>query len=152
MDKMAKLRDKFGEIYHLDLGYYKWNLVSNPKLIEIIANNESFQQKASGYHVMKDWLGNGLLTSMGHQWFTRRKALTPAFHFKILEKFTLVMNKQSDILLKCIQKEQNEKISENFDIFGVIKSYTLDVICETSMGVSCEAQSGNSDYANAVNV
>jgi cytochrome P450 family 4 len=150
---MVKLRDKFGEIYHMDLGYYKWNLASSPKLVEMIANNESFQQKANGYDVAKDWLGNGLLTSTGHQWFVRRKALTPAFHFKILEKFVQVMAKQCDILVGRLHNVEKEIEDANgyFDIFEFFKSYTLDNICETSMGVCCDAQGGKSEYAHAIN-
>jgi len=71
-------------------------------------------------------LGLGLLTSTGPEWRKRRKMLTPAFHFKILEDFIPIMNEQSDVLISVL-REATKK--EFIDISDVIIPCTLDIIC-----------------------
>ena len=63
----------------------------------------------------------------GSKWQSRRKLLTPAFHFKILEDFVHVFNEQSQILVdKLNQVAVKEK---DFNIFPFITLCTLDIIC-----------------------
>ena len=50
----------------------------------------------------KPWLGTGLLLSTHQKWRVRRKLLTPAFHFRILEDALDVFNAQGQILGKVI--------------------------------------------------
>lgn len=52
-------------------------IITNPKHIE----------KSFTYKFLHTLLGTGLLTSTGEKWFSRRKLLTPAFHFNILNGF-----------------------------------------------------------------
>ena len=52
--------------------------------------------------------------------------LTPAFHFKILEDFTPVMNEQSNILVNNLRNACNKPF---IDIREPIVQCTLDVIC-----------------------
>lgn len=63
--------------------------------------------------------------SLGSKWHKRRKLLTPAFHFKILEDFVHVFNEQSAVLIGKL----SEKVGQEFDIFPFITLCTLDVIC-----------------------
>lgn len=75
------------------------------------------------------------MTSTGSKWHTRRKAITPAFHFKILEQFPVVMDEQVAVLI--------EKWKRKLGVFDICEDITLlsmDIICETSMGVSIKAQ------------
>lgn len=82
--------------------------------------------KSNEYNYIMPWLGTGLLTSTGQKWLSRRKIITPAFHFKILEDFVEVFDKQSSILAKKLKK--NEGRGE-FDIFPLTALCALDVIC-----------------------
>lgn len=99
-----------------------------------------------------NWLGDGLVTSSKTKWKTRRKILTPAFHFRILDDFLPVINEQSTILVKKIKNMRQTNPSNSvLDIVPIITLCTLDVICETAMGikVGCQANS-NHDYVQSL--
>lgn len=66
------------------------------------------------------------MTSTGDKWHAMRKIITPTFHFKILEKFCEVFDKQSTILVDCLEKYVNE---DSFDVVPYITNCALDVIC-----------------------
>ena len=55
--------------------------------------------------------------------------LTPAFHFKILEKYVDVFNANGSILCENLAKEAGGKA---FDVYEYIKLYALDNICGKS--------------------
>lgn len=62
-------------------------LITDPKDAEVILGSQKLIDKSDEYDFIAQWLGTGLLISTGQKWFTRRKAITPTFHFKILEQF-----------------------------------------------------------------
>jgi cytochrome P450 family 4 len=82
--------------------------------------------KSDEYDYIMPWLATGLLTSTGKKWLNRRKIITPAFHFKILEDFVEVFDKQSSILAKKLKKFEGRG---EFDIFPLTALCALDVIC-----------------------
>ena len=45
------------------------------------------------------WLGISLLTSTGKAWKAKRRMLTPAFHFKILQNYAAVNIAQTNVFL-----------------------------------------------------
>lgn len=62
----------------------------------------------------------------GNKWQGRRKILTPAFHFKILEDYLKVFNINSQILVEKL----GEKVGEPFvDITSYVTLCALDIIC-----------------------
>ncbi|KAL7646988.1 UNVERIFIED_CONTAM: hypothetical protein RMT77_002245 [Armadillidium vulgare] len=74
--------------------------------------------------------------------------LTPTFHFKILEDFMEVFNQQSNKLVQNLQRNADGK---PFNIFRYVTLCTLDIILETAMGRSINAQDNeNSDYVRAI--
>ena len=95
------------------------------------------------------------MTSTGAKWIKRRKILTPAFHFSILEEFIEVFDSQTTVLVENLKKFDSEVV----DIFPFIASCALDVICgeknynlcfkkikliifiETAMGIKLNSQS-----------
>ena len=109
----------------------------------------------------------------GSKWSTRRKLLTPTFHFKILGDFIHIFNEQSQVLIQQLNAALVTQ-KDGFDIYPFITRCTLDIICgmlslfdesiftiifmfffkfisETAMGCNIEAQTRvDSEYLLAV--
>lgn len=69
--------------------------------------------------------------STGNKWRSRRKLLTPTFHFTILEDFLDVMNEQANILVDKLENHVNQGA---FNCFVHITLCALDIICGKSEG------------------
>ncbi|KAJ2949959.1 hypothetical protein O0L34_g11282 [Tuta absoluta] len=125
---------EFNRIYTLKMGALRVSVnIFHPDDIETIYSTTAHNEKHLPYNFMRPWLCEGLLISNGEKWKQRRKLLTPAFHFNILRKFCLTFNEQTERLLKSVEAETEK---EKTDIWPLITKTTLNIMCETSMGIS----------------
>ncbi|XP_049530223.1 cytochrome P450 4d2-like [Anopheles darlingi] len=145
-DKLMEYFYRYGTIVRLDILTKCWMIFSSPTDLERIISSNEYNRKSNDYDILQEWLGNGILLDHGNSWFTNRRALTGAFHFKILDSYVPVFEEQADVLVRKLLATAGEPV----DIFPIAKLYTLDVILETSMGVQCEAQIKDSEYVRAV--
>ncbi|XP_055923185.1 cytochrome P450 4d2-like isoform X2 [Eupeodes corollae] len=115
------------------------------KDIQEVLGNKALAKKNRMYSMLHMWLGDGMLLSYGPKWCTRRKIITPTFHFKILEQFIEVFDSQSCILVKKLKSHADGQTP--FDIHDYIGLATLDVISQTAMGTVINAQTDeNCEY------
>ncbi|XP_063166746.1 cytochrome P450 4V2 [Candoia aspera] len=130
------------------IGPLPYIILYHQDTVEVILRSSTFIKKSYLYQFLQPWLGTGLLTSSGKKWHSRRKMLTPTFHFTILVDFLEVMNEHADILVQKLEKHLDK---DPFDCISYIVLCTLDIICETAMGKNIGAQKDkNAEYIKAV--
>ncbi|CAH1168151.1 unnamed protein product [Phyllotreta striolata] len=148
-EKMREWSRTHGPLYLVSMTYlFPVVFISGPEAFEKIAGTTKNIQKGFAYNCLNLWLGEGLLTSSGSQWHTRRKILTPAFHFSILQQFVKVFNKETARLVEVLKGEIG-KPSTN--VVPLISQFTLYSISETSMGTSLNLDSEqDKNYVSAI--
>ncbi|XP_055635295.1 cytochrome P450 4d2-like [Toxorhynchites rutilus septentrionalis] len=143
---LRKYAKEYGTAYKFCFAYDYTLIFAKPEIVEKIVNTQLFASKSQDYDKVAEWIGYGLLISKGEKWFRRRKILTPAFHFKVLESFVRVFNEQSNVLCRKLASFDNSEV----DIFPLLKMFTLDVVCESALGYKCHALTESSFYPTAV--
>ncbi|XP_074031334.1 uncharacterized protein [Leptinotarsa decemlineata] len=140
----------YGPIYRIDMtSLYPGVNITGAEEFEAIAGPMKHIQKAPIYFFLNRWLGEGLLTSTGSKWQTRRKILTPAFHFSILQQFVGVFNNETKKLVEVLRNE-TEKTSTN--VFPLISEFTLNTIAESSMGTKLNQKTKkDKEYITSIN-
>lgn len=104
-------------------------LMGNPKDVEVVLGTLRFNDKAGEYKALEPWLKEGLLVSRGRKWHKRRKIITPAFHFKILDQFVDIFERESRVMLKNLEKERLRQGQTGFNLYDWIALCTMDTIC-----------------------
>lgn len=120
-----KFYDELGSFFYFTIPGNTKIVISDAKIAEQILTSQRLIEKSSEYDLISAWLGTGLLISNGKKWFQRRKIITPAFHFKILEQFVDSFHKHGDVFVEKLKSFQGKEI----DVFPLISLYALDVIC-----------------------
>ncbi|XP_057365879.1 cytochrome P450 4c3-like [Daphnia carinata] len=153
IDYLHEWRQHF-PILRFWLGPFPIFLLYTPEGTEALLGSNKLIDKSREYQYLHPWLNTGLLTSTGTKWHGRRKMLTPTFHFKILEDFIDIFNKQSVVLVQKLREAHQDMLAKNGDrinLFPYVARCTLDIICETAMGRHVDAQLNNdSEYVKAV--
>jgi cytochrome P450 len=65
----------------------------------------------------------------GDKWRPRRKLLTPAFHFKILDEFMPTFNEKSMASVAKMEEILGTAGSKEIDVFSIMTDPVFDVFC-----------------------
>ncbi|KAK8783631.1 hypothetical protein V5799_010004, partial [Amblyomma americanum] len=140
---------KYGR-YLMYIGFTPWLDIYKAEYVEEVLSSNKILMKGPEYKLLQRWLGTGLLTSTAEKWRSRRRLLTPSFHFRILEDFVPTINSESMILAAKLDRLSRE--NKTFDFVSLITLCTLDIICKTIMGTTISAQTNeHNPYVAAVN-
>ncbi|XP_075153111.1 putative cytochrome P450 4ac1 isoform X3 [Haematobia irritans] len=122
-----------------------YNIVT-PEESAAVFQSTTMLEKTPMYGLIKEFLGDGLLISSDRKWFQRRKLLTPAFHFNVLQTFNDIFKEESLKLLKKLHSLPKEEIEVN----DIVTEFTLNNVIETALGVSLDDQSGSAQYRKTI--
>ena len=114
----------------------KWYLGPSPLLMlyhpeplrEFFSNTTTLLNKSGDYDPLEKWLGSGLLISRNEKWHKRRKMLTPAFHFKILDDAQMIFNEQ----VRTLQAVELVTITNRLSISMVKCFHLIHLMYSTS--------------------
>jgi len=153
LQRLMDIADKFDKTERKITHYWGHPvlLVYHPDSVQpIFTSTSTLLNKSLEYNFMEAWLGDGLLISSNKKWHTRRKILTPAFHFQILKSALNIFNEQADVLVDVLHQDfvLEKKCG---DIFPYVQRAALDMILETAMGVTMGTQmKQRSDYLDHI--
>ena len=137
IDYVEQFKKKYGKIYRLWVLHQASVFILDVKYLEVVLGSQQMIRKSQLYDFIEGWLGRGLLMSWGKKWHSRRKIITPTFHFKILEQFVEIFDQQSTVMVEKLYKKADGKTE--IDIFPVICLCALDIITGKS-DLKCSAQ------------
>lgn len=80
---------------------------------EIILTNSVLLDKPFQYKLLRNWLGNALLTSSGNNWREQRKLISKVFHNQVVKRFSKIINRHAVNLSR--QLLSNSKSRELLD-------------------------------------
>uniref|UniRef100_T1GKN6 Cytochrome P450 n=1 Tax=Megaselia scalaris TaxID=36166 RepID=T1GKN6_MEGSC len=83
---IRNLSNKYQESFLLHVVLGSAYQIIRAEDLEDVMKEPDLITKGIYYHFLEDFLGEGLLLSTDKKWHSRRKLLTPSFHFNILER------------------------------------------------------------------
>uniref|UniRef100_A0A131Z278 Cytochrome p450 4v2 n=1 Tax=Rhipicephalus appendiculatus TaxID=34631 RepID=A0A131Z278_RHIAP len=143
LEVTAKLFNYFNEMFktvydqEVTVAFYgpqPFLIATTPKSIECILTNSQNLNKAFLYEMMKPWIGNGILMIEKGKWRSRRKVLTPAFHFRVLDDYAPIMNRRAREMITRL----NTMGTDFFDVVPVVRFAAFGILFETALGVQID--------------
>ncbi|XP_039749255.1 cytochrome P450 4d2-like [Pararge aegeria] len=117
------------------LNHILYLLMVDPVDLEMVL--KTCMEKDDLHRFIRKVIGYGGIFAPVPIWRRRRKILLPAFSPKIVEGFVEVFSEQSQIITRKLASLCGP---EPFNLWPVISAYSLDSVCETTMGVKVNAQ------------
>ncbi|XP_015187259.1 PREDICTED: cytochrome P450 4C1-like [Polistes dominula] len=152
LQEVWKMSNKCYPIFKVWTFHFAGVALLDPKDIEVLLKSNEYIEKGIIYKYLMPWFSTGLLISGGQKWHLRRKMLTPAFHFNILNYYFNILNEESQNLVKYLKKEGNGNYVVK-DLQTLISQYTLNAICRAALGIQLKENGElETKYRNAVHI
>jgi cytochrome P450 len=133
-----------GDVVRLRLGPTVAHLLSHPRGIRHVLQTRHpiYTKNTPGVVRLRDFLGNGLLTSDGDFWRKQRRTAQPAFHRERIQAFASLMSTATGQMLDAWDRRL-EAGSARIDIAEEMMALTLRIVAEALFG----AEVGSTTHA-----
>jgi cytochrome P450 len=113
-------------------------LVNHPDLIEsVLVKNHANFVKSKDYRVLRNTLGDGLLTSEGDFWRRQRRLMQPAFHRDRIAAYAAVMTAYAERMLAAW------KDGEERDLHRDMMQLTLEIVAKSLFDADVSRDAGD---------
>ncbi len=101
-ESLARMREyfaRYGDTYRVFAparGVYNWVINHPDDIKRVLLSNHRNYTKGEGMDRVKILLGNGIMTSEGDFWRRQRRMIQPAFHRRVLDRFSDLIGRVND--------------------------------------------------------
>jgi len=136
----AALTQKYGGLVRLWRGPF-FPIIAIYHAVEAKEILKNSHPKATAYSWVDYWLGSGLLTATTANglWKRKRRMITPAFHFNIIQRYIPLFGTHSEKLIEKWLDEAKRNPGKPIDIVANITTSALDIIGECAFGYHFDA-------------
>lgn len=120
-----RIVSEYGLFCKILLGPIRLIIMSDPYDIEALLVDQKVLEKSEEYQITQVWIGSGILTASKDKWAPRRKITNVGFHFKNLQEFVKIFEKNSKILVGKLKKYDGKILN----VFPLVQLCALDNIC-----------------------
>lgn len=101
-DIYMSMAREYGDVVRMGAGPWRVYFVSHPDHVKHVLqdNNHNYGKQYAFNELLKQVIGNGLLTSEGEVWRRRRRLAQPAFHRRQIENFATTMVDETTAMLE----------------------------------------------------
>ncbi|MBK05675.1 MAG: cytochrome P450 [Deltaproteobacteria bacterium] len=140
LKKFSEARQEYGDIVGLRLGKNKAFLVFHPDMIQqiLLTNINNYSKQTRGYHKLRLFLGNGLVTSEGDFWRRQRRIAQPAFMRKRIEGFAETMSSFTE---RTVEQWRAVPEGETIDVAKAMMTLTLGIAGQTLFSIDTSSDS-----------
>jgi len=141
---------RHGDVVGFRIGPLRSVLLRHPDAIKhvLVDNNPNYDKHTRGYDVLREFLGNGLLTAEGDLWRRQRRIAQPAFHRRRIEGFADAM--LADTLDMLRRWDDLAGLGRTVDMAHEMMALTLRIVGRTLL--STDVQDAADEVGHAVTV
>jgi cytochrome P450 len=139
-DFLLEARERYGDIYRLNLGPFSVVVLNHPRHAErmLVEHARNYVRAGAIYDVARPFSGNGLVSSDGPYWLRQRRMMQPHFHRKRLAGLTALM--AATIGEELATWEPAARAGQNINLLPAFSRITMKVIVRALFGTSLNDQ------------
>lgn len=134
---LEEARDRYGDIYELNLGLNRIVILNHPRHAQHIFRDNAANYRKGGamWDTLRVMLGNGLVVSEGDYWLRQRRMIQPHFH---RQRIAMMVERMLDAIDETLVQWPDK--ADAFNAGQAMSPITMNVILKTMFGVGLDSE------------